>query len=152
MVVVGDGRYEIPEDFAYTIQHVYINPENGRIGLNELGIDFIGKPLDLDFLKEDKVEKGKPFASIELEHGMVTLKSPVSGDIKDLNPDAIKYWPNAVYKKGYFMTIIPSNLEADLEDLIRGEKIKEWARKEAVFWALPFFAEPFSFYITFKYD
>ncbi len=132
MVIVGDGRYEIPDDLAYTIQHVYINPENGKIGLNELGIDFIGNARDIDFIKKDRVEKGKPFAAIESEHGMVTFNSPVTGDIKDLNLDALKYLSENTYEKGYFLIIQPSNLEKDLNDLIKGDKIKEWAEREAM--------------------
>ncbi|MFX1450881.1 MAG: GTP-binding protein [Promethearchaeota archaeon] len=131
MVIVGDGRYEIPDNLAYTIQHVYINPENGKIGLDELGIDFIGKAKEIEFLSKDKVEKGKPFASLALENGMVTLNSPVSGNIKELHREALKFWPGQTYNKGCLLTVSPTNLEADLADLVKGDKIEEWAKKEA---------------------
>ncbi|MFX1452997.1 MAG: GTP-binding protein [Promethearchaeota archaeon] len=132
MVIVGEGRYEIPDDLAYTIQHVYINPDNGKVGINELGLDFIGKVKEIDFIKKDKIEKGKPFAAIETEHGMLTLNSPVTGEILDLNMDVLKYWPEDTYEKGFFLKVRPSNLEADLIDLIKEDKIKEWAEKEAM--------------------
>ncbi|MFX0134961.1 MAG: GTP-binding protein [Candidatus Hodarchaeota archaeon] len=130
MVFVGDGRYNIPDDLAYTIQHVYINSENGKIGLDELGIDFIAKPKEIEFLQRDKVEKGKPFASIAIENGMVTLNSPVSGNIKEINTEALKNL-DQTYDKGYLLIVSPTNLEADLGDLIKGDKIEEWAKKEA---------------------
>ncbi len=130
MVVVGDGRYKIPDELAYTTQHVYINSENGKIGLDELGIDFIGKPKEIEFLTKNKVEKGKPFASIAIVNGMITLNSPVSGNIKEINTDALKNL-DQTYDKGYFLIVSPANLEADLGDLIKGDKIEEWAKKEA---------------------
>ncbi|NVM01999.1 MAG: hypothetical protein HWN67_06665 [Candidatus Helarchaeota archaeon] len=130
MVVVGDGRYKIPDDLAYTIQHVYFNSENGKIGLDELGIDFIARPKEIEFLQKDKVEKGKPFASIAVENGMVTLNSPVSGNIKEINTDALKNL-DQTYDKGFLIIVSPTNLEADLGDLVKGEKIEEWAKKEA---------------------
>ncbi|MHA1294374.1 MAG: GTP-binding protein [Candidatus Helarchaeota archaeon] len=132
MVIVGNGRYEIPDNFAYTLQHVYINPENGKIGLSQMGIDFIGQIKQIVFLKKDKIEKGKPFVSFELENGMLTLKSPVSGEIKNINSDVLKYWPNDMYNSGVLLEVTPTNLEADLEDLIKDEKIEEWAKREAV--------------------
>ncbi|MHA1376926.1 MAG: GTP-binding protein [Candidatus Helarchaeota archaeon] len=131
MVIVGDGRYEIPDNLLYTIQHVYFNPENGKVGLNELGIDFIGKTKELEILCKDKIEKGKPFASIAVENGMVTLNAPVSGEVKETNPDALKSWPGDAYNKGYLVIVNPTNLDADTADLIKGDKIPDWANKEA---------------------
>ncbi len=132
MVIVGDGKYEIPENLAYTIQHVYINPENGKIGLNQLGLDFIGKAKDIDFLKKDKVEKGKPIISIELENGMLTLNSPVTGNIEQINDEVLTFWPDDTYDRGYLLKVQPSDLEQDMADLIKGDQIKEWAEKEAI--------------------
>ncbi|MHA1377858.1 MAG: GTP-binding protein [Candidatus Helarchaeota archaeon] len=132
MVIVGDGRYDMPEDLAYTLQHVYINPANGKIGLSKMGIDFIGNAKQIEFLKHDKVEKGKPFSSIELDNGMLTLNSPVSGEIKEINTNAMNNWPNDTYEKGFLLKVVPYNLENDMDDLIKGNKIEEWARKEAI--------------------
>jgi small GTP-binding protein len=131
MVVLGDGRYLIPDNLYYTKnQHVYLDPNTKLVGLDQIGFNFLHKPKEIKILVEKTVKIGEPIAAIATDIGITTLNSPCSGKIKKINSEKglLKKIENDTYESGFIL-----NLESISEiapDLIKGQEIEKWANEE----------------------
>ena len=82
------------------------------------------------------VKTGKTLGTVESGKWVGALKSPVAGEILEVNPDVLKT-PSTInddpYGAGWMAVISPSDLEADKGDLILGsdqESLEAWLAEE----------------------
>lgn len=130
MVKVGDGRFELPENFYYNKdQHVYLDPEEGLIGIDQIGYEFLKEPFELKILVEKKVNVGEPIAIITTKKGIIILLSPVTGIIKETNIKALEYMKDYPYSKGFIIKM--EQIDEFDPLLIKGEEIVRWGQTEA---------------------
>lgn len=122
MVQVGD--YEVKEGLYYSENDIWVSVENGkaRIGIT----DYAQKQLkDLVFLElpgvGSELKQGESFGAVESVKAVSDLVAPVSGTITEQNeeaegsPEKLNEDP---YGEGWLLVVEPSNLEADLKNLL----------------------------------
>ncbi len=125
MVVIADGRFELPDNLYYSNQHVYLDTSNKLIGLDQIGFAFLKNPRELKILAENQIEIGEPIAVITTDNGITTLTSPVKGIVKKLNEEALNDMENDTYSKGFLLEM--ESIEEIDKLLISGkEKIEKW--------------------------
>ncbi len=130
MVVVEDGRYELPDNYQYMKnQHIYIDKTDGKVGIDEIGYAFLNQPKEITFLVDKQLEVGKPFCTITTDQGITTLNAPCSGNIEKLNVKALEYMDYDTYNKGYLVRV--SNISDLSPFLIKQSELNEWAEEEA---------------------
>ncbi len=133
MVYVCDGKYELPEDLAYSKQYLYVNREKGTIGMSEIGYAILSSAKEIKFLDAEQVAKDDPFAKLITAQGPVTLRAPIGGKILKVNPATLAELKKDPYNEGFFIQMEPQNLEDDLKDLVTGDKIKAWGEEQLDF-------------------
>lgn len=129
--------YEFPDDLYYDQNHYWARVEGDRVVMGTT--DFSQKLAgDLTFVDVDqegqKVEQGKPFASIESGKWVGRVYAVVSGEVVEVNED-LEDEPEIInaspYGEGWLFRIEPSNLEADLGNLMKaGPELEEFIRSE----------------------
>lgn len=130
MVYVGDGKYELPEDFAYTSQYVYVNPDNGDVGLSEIGFALL-KPKSIKFLDMDAVTKEEPFAELETERTKIPLRAPVSGKVVMQTSKSLADIEKGPYDEPLIK--VEGVAKDDLAKLVTGDAVKDWGEEEVDF-------------------
>ncbi len=127
MVIIADGRFELPDNLYYSNQHVYVDTSNKLIGLDEIGYAFLKNPKELKILVENNITIGEPIVVITTELGITTLTSPVNGRVKRGNEDALSDMKNDTYSKGFLLEM--ETIEEIDKTLISGkEKIEKWGK------------------------
>lgn len=130
------GDYEIMEGLYYTKEH-----EWAKVGDDNkvtVGIDDYAQKLLKDIVYVELPEKGtaveqmKAFGIVESVKAVSDLYAPVSGVVADFNtrlddePELVNTGP---YGEGWMVVIEPSNLEADLANLMSAEYYAEYIKK-----------------------
>jgi glycine cleavage system H protein len=133
-----DGN-EFPDDLYYHRGHMWVKIENGnvRLGYNEWAQEAAGKLVNLNLRKVGRsVKAGKTLGTVESGKWVGPLKSPVGGEILEVNQDVLKS-PSMInddpYGAGWIAVIAPSDLEGDLGDLIPGSDkgtLEAWLAEE----------------------
>ncbi len=125
--------YEVPEELYYTKDHLWARVEddgNVRVGMDAFGgtavgaIEFIDLPME-----DDEFEAGEAFGSMESAKWVGGLTMPVTGTIIEVNSDVedeLELFVEDPYGDGWLVLVEPSNLEADLEELVHGDELGSW--------------------------
>jgi len=122
MVQVGD--YELKEGLYYSENDVWTSVENGKV---RIGItDYAQKQLkELVFLElpgvGSEIKQGESFGAVESVKAVSDLVAPVTGTIKEQNEEAAgspEKLNEDPYGEGWLLVVEPSNLEADLKQLL----------------------------------
>jgi glycine cleavage system H protein len=128
--------YNFPDELYYDNNHFWARVEGDVVvmGTTDLTQKMAGEITFVDVPEEDdEVTQGKPFGSIESGKWVGRVYAPVSGEIAEGNED-LEDEPEAInedcYGKGWICKITPSNLDADLKNLMQGDAYKEWVEKE----------------------
>ncbi len=131
--------FEFKPDLYYLKDHVWAKVESD--GTIRTGFDDIVAKAGHEFFFMKVLPKGtnvvqkKKMGVIESRKYSGPIVSPVSGEIVDLNPEVQKRGPTAIimdpYGKGWLCLIKPSNLEAELKNLMQGDTALAWFKKEA---------------------
>ena len=130
MVVVAEGRYELPDDFYYSNQHVYIDMAKMIIGLDDIGYAFLKNPTELQILADQQISIGEPIAAITTDRGITTLLSPVTGKIKAVNENALDFIKTDTYSKGFLIEM--ENIDEFDSNLVKGkDNVEKWAKLES---------------------
>ena len=130
-------EFFLPDDLYYDRkEHIWARLEDGgvRVGLDAFGACAAGTVAYIKLLPPGRqVQKGRPFGSMEAGKYVGPLKAPVGGTIAETNQEVLDD-PKLVnvdhYDRGWFVLIVPSNLEGDLADLIHGEEVQPWLEEE----------------------
>ncbi len=122
--MVKVGEYEVKEGLYYSENDFWASVEDGKV---RMGItDYAQKQLkEIVFIElpgaGSAVAKGESFGAVESVKAVSDLIAPVSGTILEKN-DSVEASPEKLnedpYGEGWLLIVEPSNLEADLKDLM----------------------------------
>jgi len=130
-LVKVDG-YEIVEGLYYSKDYFWVKIENGKA---RMGItDYAQKQLREIVYAElpsagGTIKQNEPFGSVESVKAVSDLIAPLSGTIEQVNeevtskPEILNEDP---YGKGWLLVITPSNLDAELKNLMDFNAAVEW--------------------------
>jgi glycine cleavage system H protein len=130
LVKVDD--YEIVEGLYYSKDFFWVRIENGKA---RMGItDYAQKQLrEIVFAELPSVggtiTQNEPFGSVESVKAVSDLIAPLSGTIEQVNeevtskPELLNEDP---YGKGWLLVVTPSNLDAELKNLMDFNASVEW--------------------------
>jgi glycine cleavage system H protein len=80
-----------------------------------------------------KRDKGKPIATVESGKWVGPVKSPLSGEVIEVNPKVAqdaKLINQSPYNEGWIVKIKPANLQAELAEMLTGEAAVEAYRQK----------------------
>lgn len=132
------GEYDLPDELYYHNEHTWVKKEddgNVRIGMNQMWGATAGDITYIDLPFEgDEVSEGETCGKLQSAKWIAKLIAPVNGEIvevnEDLEDDATKVNSDP-YGEGWIALIKPSNMEADLGNLMHGEdKVAPWMEAE----------------------
>lgn len=123
----------------YYIEHVWLKVESNdavRVGFDDIVAKASHEIFYMKLLPEGTVmAQKKKIGIIESRKYTGPIVSPISGEITLVNEDVQRLGPTAFmddpYGKGWLCVIKPSNLEAELKNLLHGDSALEWFKKEA---------------------
>lgn len=78
-------------------------------------------------------EKGKPLATVESSKWVGPLKSPVSGEITEINEGVVRDAQainRSPYKDGWIMKLKPSKLDEELKHMLTGDEAVQAYREK----------------------
>jgi len=135
--LVKVGNYEVPEGIHYSEDYMWVRVENGkaRIGIT----DYAQKQLrEIVFVElpsaGDTLTKTEPFGTVESVKAVSDLVAPIGGEIEQINeevgekPELLNEDP---YDKGWLLVVSPTNLDAELKQLMDFNKAVEWHKERA---------------------
>jgi len=105
---------------------------NARVGLTDLGLKKTGFLGDIHLKYEGRLKQGEYFGKFHGSKLICPLKSPVSGEIINVNQSVIdepKLLYEDPYRKGWLLLINALNIEEELETLHQGERINKFLKK-----------------------
>ena len=128
--------YDLPDDLYYHKEHYWARVEGDSvtIGTSDFAQKLAGQIVYVELPSVGRtVEQGKPCGSMESGKWVGRIYAPVSGkvaasnqDLED-NPEFINESP---YEKGWICKVSPTNLEADLKNLMKGEALIDFIKSE----------------------
>ncbi len=130
-MVKVDG-YEVPEGLYYTKEFEWIKIEGDKV---RMGItDYAQKQLREIVYAElpssgMTVKQNEPYGTVESVKAVSDLIAAISGTVEEVNgevqskPELLNEDP---YVKGWLLVIKPSNLQAELTNLMDFNKAVEW--------------------------
>lgn len=131
--------YDFPDELYFHPDHMWAKVEGDkvRVGYNAWAADAAGKLVSIKTRPAGKpVKAGKTLGSVESGKWVGSLKVPVSGMIAEINP-AIGNDPGIInddpYGNGWVALIEPSDLDAELPELMKGsdkDKLEAWLKQE----------------------
>jgi glycine cleavage system H protein len=129
--------YEVPEGlyFSKDFEWVKIEGDKVRIGIT----DYAQKSLreivyaELPSVGSD-VKQDEPYGTLESVKAVSDLVAPVSGTILEVN-DEVQSKPETLnedpFGKGWLLVVKPSNLQAELANIMDFDKAVEWHKAQA---------------------
>lgn len=128
-----------PEDLLYHVEH-QVWARLGDDGLVTVGITSLGIQLAGEIymcrprMPGSVVEQGGSIAVVELAKSIVSVKSPLSGAVRAVNP-RLSSAPELVhldpYGEGWLAQLQPMSLDADRCRLVQGEAVLSAMRRHA---------------------
>lgn len=134
--MVKVGNYEVPEGLYYSKDFEWIKVEGDKV---RMGItDYAQKSLrEIVFAQVNpagtEVKQGEPYGSVESVKAVSDLISAASGTIEKVNeevqskPELLNEDP---FGKGWLIILKPSNLSAELANLMDFNKAVEWHKAQ----------------------
>ena len=126
-----DGN-EVPEGLYYTKEFEWVKIEGDKV---RVGItDYAQKQLREIVYAElpsagGTTKQNEPYGTVESVKAVSDLVAPISGTIEEVNaevqskPELLNEDP---YEKGWLLIIKPSNLQAELANIMNFDKAVEW--------------------------
>ena len=110
------GDYEFPDDLYYDRDHNWARVEDNIVtqGLSDFGQDLAGELVYVEVPRVGrKVERGKPFMSMESGKWVGRVNAMVSGEIVEVNEE-LEWEPSLInespYEKGWLVKIKAEDL------------------------------------------
>jgi len=135
--MVNVEGYELPDDLYYHNDHAWAKMESDGtiiVGMNDFYQKSAGDTTYIDLPFEgDDIEQGETVGKIQSAKWVGKFVSPVSGEILEVNEeleDDCTLINKSPYNKGWIMKVKPSNLDDDKKNLVTGNKIEPWLKKE----------------------
>lgn len=133
MVKVDD--FEVVEGLYYSKEFEWVRVEDGkvRIGITEYAQKQLREIVFAELPSVgDEVKQNDPYGTVESVKAVSDLVAPLSGTIEEVNqevldkPELINEDP---YKKGWLLVISPTNLDAELKNIMDFNKAVEWHKE-----------------------
>jgi glycine cleavage system H protein len=129
--------YDFPDGLYYDKNHFWARVDDDLVvmGTTDFSQKLAGEITYVDIEQEgEDVVQGKPFASIESGKWVGRVYAVVSGEIVEIN-DTLEDEPELInespYEDGWLFKIKPSNLDAELENLMQpGPTLEEFIKAE----------------------
>jgi glycine cleavage system H protein len=128
--------YEVPEGLYFSKDFEWVKVEGDKI---RMGItDYAQKSLREIVYAElpsagAEVKQGEPYGTLESVKAVTDLVAAVSGTIQEVN-DEVQSKPETLnedpYTKGWLLVVKPSNLQAELANLMDFDKAIEWHKAQ----------------------
>jgi glycine cleavage system H protein len=129
-------QYEVPEGlyFSKDFEWVKIEGDKVRVGIS----DYAQKSLREIVYAElpsagSQVNQGEPYGTLESVKAVSDLVSAVTGTIEEVNED-VQSKPETLnedpFGKGWLLVVKPSNLQADLANLMDFNAAVEWHKAQ----------------------
>jgi glycine cleavage system H protein len=135
-MVKVDG-YEVPEGLYYSKDFAWIKIEGDKV---RMGVtDYAQKSLREIVYAElpdvgAEVKQGEPYGTVESVKAVSDLIAGASGTIEEVNND-VKSKPETLnedpFGKGWLLVVKPSNLQAELVNLMDFNAAVEWHKAQA---------------------
>jgi glycine cleavage system H protein len=135
-MVKVDG-YEVPEGLYYSKDFEWIKIEGDKV---RMGItDYAQKQLREIVYAElpqagTEVKQNEPYGTVESVKAVSDLVAAISGTVEEVNAEA-QSKPELLnedpYVKGWLILVKPSNLQAELANLMDFGKAVEWHKNQA---------------------
>ena len=135
--MVKVGAYEVPEGLFYSKDFEWIKIEDDKI---RMGItDYAQKSLREIVYAElpsagGDVKQGEPYGTLESVKAVSDLVAGLSGTIEEVNEE-VKSKPETLnedpFGKGWLLIVKPSNLQAELANLMDFNAAVEWHKNQA---------------------
>lgn len=128
--------YDFPDDLYYHEEHSWARVEDGKVtvGMNDMFQKEAGDIVFVDLPEEeDEVEQGEICGKIQSRKWIGKLCAPVSGEIIEINEeleDDTGLINEDPYHNGWILVIEPSDLENELANLIHGDAVKDFVKRE----------------------
>jgi len=129
--------YNFPNNLYYHKDHAWAKIEsngNIRTGVNDFYQKSAGDITNIDIPFEgDEATQGEICARIQSAKWIGKFVSPVSGKIVEANIELeldSTLINKSPYNKGWIIIIKPSKLDKELKNLLQGNKIEPWLKKE----------------------
>jgi glycine cleavage system H protein len=129
--------YEVPEGLYFSKDFEWVKVEGNKI---RMGItDYAQKSLREIVYAElpsvgGEVKQNEPYGTLESVKAVSDLVAPISGTIEEVN-DEVQSKPETLnedpYGKGWLIVVKPSNMEAELANLMDFNKAVEWHKAQA---------------------
>mgnify|MGYP000302394261 CR=1 FL=1 len=125
-------EHSFPSDLHYCVEHQVWARLHGdgtaTVGITSLGIALAGGEIYMCRPKAvgAVIEAGRSLAVVELAKSIVSVKSPVSGVVVEVNPllaDAPERVHEDCYGEGWLARLRLTDAEADLARLLHGEPV-----------------------------
>lgn len=118
----------IPLDLHYSVtDHTWVRMNDdgtATVGMTDVAQNMAGPLLHAKAKKVGTVRaKGKPLATVESGKWVGPVKSPLSGEIVEINEAVVedaKTINLSPYKRGWIVKLKPSNLDAEMADMLTG--------------------------------
>lgn len=129
--------YEVPEGLYFSKDFAWVKIEGDKV---RMGIsDYAQKSLREIVYAElpeagSEVKQGEPYGTVESVKAVSDLIAGLSGTIEEVN-DEVKSKPETLnedpYAKGWLLIVKPSNLQAELGNLMDFNAAVEWHKSQA---------------------
>ncbi len=129
--------YDVPEGLYYSKDFAWLKIENDKI---RVGItDYAQKSLREIVYAEipetgTEVKQGEPYGTLESVKAVSDLVAPATGTIEEINEEVLSK-PETLnedpYGKAWLMVVKPSNLQAELANLMDFDKAIEWHKAQS---------------------
>jgi len=133
LVKVDD--FEVVEGLYYSKEFEWARVEDGkvRIGITEYAQKQLREIVFAELPSVgDEIKQNDPYGAVESVKAVSDLVAPLSGTIEKINeevmdkPELLNEDP---YEKGWLLVISPSNLNAELKELMDFDKAVEWHKE-----------------------
>ena len=130
-------RFNYPDGLYYSKDHFWVKLENGkaRVGITDIAQVAAGDIVFVRTVPKGKtVEYGKPLGTMETGKWVGPLKTPLTGQVIELN-EALKTQPKLLntdpYGQGWIAVIQPSKLDEETKNLMTSEEqLKAFVKEE----------------------
>jgi len=134
--VVKVENYEVPEGLYYSNDFEWIKIEGDKV---RMGItDYAQKQLREIVYAElpdagAAVKQSEPYGTLESVKAVSDLVAAISGTVEEVNTE-VRSQPELLnedpYEKGWLLIVKPTNLQAELANLMDFEKAVEWHKNQ----------------------
>ncbi len=125
-------EYSYPDQLFYDANHFWAKVEDGLVvlGATDLTQQMAGEVTFVEPAEAGtSLNQGQAFGSLESGKWVGRLYAPVSGEVAEVNP-ALADEPETInrdcYGAGWILKIKPSNLGAELSNLMQGDEYQTW--------------------------